>query len=270
MCLPLRRPWPPLPGAAASPCPPPGAAKRGRVSPQLQRLTRAMETASDLMDMPSELLAGVLSKIAQPQTVVNLLQTCKAVHGACLALQAHQSARLDAPMVAQVVSISKELTEHERASDARPGLREAVAFNPRVVQLLSNSTELKEYEWAIDARPGLSMAVARGWVELLSLLCKHKNGWGDAQCERAAANRQLGVLEWVRGQDPPLPWGNTCGGAAGEGDLGVLQWARRQGAPWGGACAAAARGGHAGVLRWAREEGAPGGRPAPPRRVQDT
>jgi hypothetical protein len=112
------------PAARSGPARRPGGEARLSRLTQLQRLTRTMETVSELLGLPSELLGlpsellgAVLSKIAQPQTVGSLLKTCKDVHTAGLALHQHYDYgdRPDAPMVVQVLSISEVLTEARRA-----------------------------------------------------------------------------------------------------------------------------------------------------------
>ena len=79
--------------------------------------------------------------------------------------------------------------------------------------------------------------------------------WGESTCAGAAAQGQLEVLQWLRSQDPPFPWGKcTCAAAAAaQGQLEVLQWPRSQDppCPWDrSTCFVAASYGQLKVLQW--------------------
>jgi len=81
----------------------------------------------------------------------------------------------------------------------------------------------------------------------------------DSHCSIAAEYGHLSVLQGLRAQIVPCPWGTyTCVCAARGGHLAVLQWARAQGCPWDEwPCASAAYGGHLVVLQWALAQGCP-------------
>jgi len=99
--------------------------------------TEMMRPAFVLLDQPVELVACVLSKLERPEYVNRLLVTCQSIRRACLALQGGEGAGADAPMVVQVVSISREV--------ARP-------------------------HGPFRRPPNLCLAVKNGWVALLPLL----------------------------------------------------------------------------------------------------
>jgi len=138
--------------------------------------TEATHPAFVLLDLPAELVPCVLSKLERPEDVNRLLATCHAIRRACLALQGGEGAGADAPMVVQVVSISREV--------ARPH----EPWNPPA---------------------GLCVAVKNGWVALLPLLWNPnlRAGFAPEQLgAMAAGHGQLGVLQWARAEDPPLAW----------------------------------------------------------------
>jgi len=99
--------------------------------------TEVTRPAFVLLDLPVELVACVLSKLERPEDVNRLLVTCQSIRRACLALQGGEWAGADAPMVVQVVSISREVAR-PHAPFRRP--------------------------------PDLCLAVKNGWVALLPLL----------------------------------------------------------------------------------------------------
>jgi hypothetical protein len=77
-------------------------------------------------------------------------------------------------------------------------------------------------------------------------------------CEVVAGGGHLEVLQWMRGQTPPCPWGaGSCAAAALGGHLEVLQWMRGLTSPcwWGERTSAeAARGGHIELLQWMQDQ----------------
>ena len=85
--------------------------------------------------------------------------------------------------------------------------------------------------------------------------------WGEETCEWAARNGHLDVLQWARSQDPPCPWDTeTCAYAADGGHLNVLKFLRSQNppCPWNeDTCTYAASGGHLEVLKWLRAQNPP-------------
>jgi hypothetical protein len=80
-------------------------------------------------------------------------------------------------------------------------------------------------------------------------------------CTRAADAGKLEVLQWLRGQNPPCPWGapyTLTRRAAKHGHLAILQWALENGCPWNErTCEAAAMGGQLHVLQWLRSQSPP-------------
>jgi len=113
-------------------------------------------------------------------------------------------------------------------------------------------------------------------------------------CDYAAKTNNIGLLQWARVQDPPLPWNesacdaaiehdnldilkwlmdpNTGGGAcparyccekiAKFGSIRLMEWARspEQGpVPWGAACSYAAECGRIHMLEWLRDPSTGGG-----------
>ena len=85
--------------------------------------------------------------------------------------------------------------------------------------------------------------------------------WGAMGCTWAAEGGHLDVLKWARSQDPPCPWSeDTCASAALRGNLEVLKWLRAQDppCPWNEqTCYWAAHRGHLDVLEWARSQDPP-------------
>jgi len=78
--------------------------------------------------------------------------------------------------------------------------------------------------------------------------------------EKAAVGGHQEVLQWLRAQDPPCPWGKgTCYSAAKGGHVHVLEWLRAQDppCPWEGTCTGAAVAGHVHVLEWLRAQDPP-------------
>jgi hypothetical protein len=83
-----------------------------------------------------------------------------------------------------------------------------------------------------------------------------------SHCAIAAEHGHLEMLQWMRAQDPPIPWSElTCEGAARGGHLHILQWLRAQTppCPWDArACSYSARRGHLEVvLQWLRAQNPP-------------
>ena len=82
-------------------------------------------------------------------------------------------------------------------------------------------------------------AAAGGQLEALQLLLP-LCGLSSGVCAAAAASGHLTVLQWLRAQDPPCPWGgHVCESAARSGQVAALQWLRAQDppCPWSvGAC----------------------------------
>lgn len=78
-------------------------------------------------------------------------------------------------------------------------------------------------------------------------------------CQRAARYGHLNVIQWLRTQDPPCPWGGgTCAYAAKGGHLNVLQWARAHGCPWDHRTRdMAIKKQHNHVLQWLDDHGCP-------------
>jgi hypothetical protein len=107
------------------------------------------------------------------------------------------------------------------------------------------------------------MAVKGGHLAVLQWLRAQEPPcpWGQFTCASAAGCGDLAVLQWLRAQEPPCPWDeDTCGQAAEFGGLGVLQWLRAQQppCPWNEeTCAAAARNGDLAMLQWARAQDPP-------------
>jgi hypothetical protein len=88
--------------------------------------------------------------------------------------------------------------------------------------------------------------------------------WGVSTCNAAADAEDLEVLMWLREQDPPCPWDErTCqaaAGAIGGGSLKMLKWMREQHppCPWNNATLRiAAEEENLDVLKWARKHGCP-------------
>ena len=85
--------------------------------------------------------------------------------------------------------------------------------------------------------------------------------WGEVTCATAAEEGHLDVLKWLRSQDPPCPWDEwTCTHAAEEGQLEILKWLRSQDppCPWNAhTCGVAAFEGQLDVLKWSRSQDPP-------------
>lgn len=83
----------------------------------------------------------------------------------------------------------------------------------------------------------------------------------DYTCEQATKNGHLGILKWLRAQDPPRPWDKkSCYRAAYNGHLDVLKWARNQdpSSSWDEKWMKdAAWGGQLEVLQWLRAQNPP-------------
>ena len=99
------------------------------------------------------------------------------------------------------------------------------------------------------------------WEAIEPLLPKQPpkpNGGRPRIPARAALGGHLAVLQWLRAQDPPCPWGKyTCANAAKRGHLEVLKWLRAQDppCPWDRfTCAGAAASGYLEVLQWLRAQ----------------
>jgi hypothetical protein len=105
------------------------------------------------------------------------------------------------------------------------------------------------------------IAAAHGQTDSLAWMRGAGLEWHAQICIAAAGGGQLGILKWLRSQDPPCPWDeHTCGGAALNGHLAVLQWARQQDppCPWDDwTCSSAAENGHLAVLQWLRQQDPP-------------
>ena len=100
-----------------------------------------------------------------------------------------------------------------------------------------------------------------GSVEVLEYLLERGYEFDQNACGGAARGGCLKALKFLRGLDPPCPWGEwTCKGAARRGHLEVLKWLRAQNppCPWSAfTCEGAAQGGHLDVLKWARSQNPP-------------
>ena len=61
---------------------------------------------------------------------------------------------------------------------------------------------------------------------------------------------------WLRSQDPPYHWDDSCEGAASNGHLATLKWLRSEGCPWNKAeCVRAAEEeGHTHIVQWIDEQ----------------
>ena len=85
--------------------------------------------------------------------------------------------------------------------------------------------------------------------------------WDEQTCARAASKGNLGLLQWLRAQDPPAPWGVTCTAAAARADnLSLLRWLQAQDppCPWDISCTnAAATAGSVSILQWLRAQEPP-------------
>ncbi|WZN58710.1 hypothetical protein HKI87_01g02340 [Chloropicon roscoffensis] len=100
-----------------------------------------------------------------------------------------------------------------------------------------------------------------GSIEVFVYLKFMGYGLNKSVCFGAAEGGNVEALKFLRGLDPPCPWGfEICTTAASNGHLEVLKWARAQDPPcpwteW--ACNAAAREGHLEVLKWLRAQNPP-------------
>jgi len=78
------------------------------------------------------------------------------------------------------------------------------------------------------------MAVMYGHLEVLQLLRAQvpPAPWGVEVCQTAASKGRLDLLQWLRSQTPPCPWDDTtCLAAAEQGHLEMLRWLRVQAPP---------------------------------------
>jgi len=78
------------------------------------------------------------------------------------------------------------------------------------------------------------MAVMHGHLEVLQLLRAQvpPAPWGVEVCQTAASRGRLDLLQWLRSQTPPCPWDvTTCLAAVEQGQLGRLRWLRVQAPP---------------------------------------
>ena len=96
-------------------------------------------------------------------------------------------------------------------------------------------------------------------LRILQYVRKHGCPWNKTTAACAGHAGNLGILQWMRNQNPPCPWSSrTMRWAAYSGHLHLMQWARENGCRWSVAvCAAAAAGGNIGVLRWLHANGCP-------------
>jgi hypothetical protein len=122
--------------------------------------------------------------------------------------------------------------------------------------------------WVVDIHPQritklIKLAAHNGALDVIIHLREREPNLSsdiDLLCSTASLNGHLHVLQWLRSQDPPCPWGSdTCARAARNAHLHVLQWLRSQDppCPWGDTCDYAARNGHLHVLQWLRSQDPP-------------
>ncbi len=84
--------------------------------------------------------------------------------------------------------------------------------------------------------------------------------WDAHVCEAAAACSNISMLGWMRRQQPPCPWDENVTRTASSRDLSTLQWLRAQEppCPWDAECCAAAAGaGRLDILMWLRSQDPP-------------
>ncbi|WZN65570.1 hypothetical protein HKI87_12g71300 [Chloropicon roscoffensis] len=121
--------------------------------------------------------------------------------------------------------------------------------------------------WLIEEK-GCKLNKNTGWyaglsgsVEVLGYLKLRAYEFTSYACQGAARGGCLEALKFLRGLDPPCPWGEvTCAAAAEEGHLDVLKWARSQDppCPWDEeTCWGAAYRGHLEVLKFLRAQDPP-------------
>ena len=87
-----------------------------------------------------------------------------------------------------------------------------------------------------------------------------KDVWGEPIVEKAARMGDQAMLEWLRAQDPPVPWSDwTCTAAAARGDISMLKWLRGQEppCPWDSHVTAAAACKDLETLQWLRAQQPP-------------
>jgi len=88
-------------------------------------------------------------------------------------------------------------------------------------------------------------------LEFLPLIHAEAVPWSGMECDTAAKNGRLEVLQWLRMHG--CPWSdNTCRNAAEYGRLDILQWLRQNGCPWeiNSMVYFAIQDGHWPVLQW--------------------
>ena len=206
---------------------PPPAVLRCELATELSR------NGGDLMGMPDDTLAMVLTAIDQPHAVACMLATCQRVRAALRAPDAVPEAVAPspgpgAPMIVQVQAVSAALRLRDVGDEPfhRPGLELASACGwVQLFPLLVRPAE-RRFIYTFAARGG-HLALLR-WARALAT----PSEW-QRTCEWAARGGHLELLQWARAQNPPAPWDeSTCTEAANDGHLALLQWARAQEVPW--------------------------------------
>lgn len=100
----------------------------------------------------------------------------------------------------------------------------------------------------------LDSRAAAGDLQGVMFLRQHGARWSCRTTAAAAGAGQLGILLYLRAQNPPCEWDiTTCNAAAAAGHLDILQWCRSQHppTPWDeSTCTAAASAGKLAVLQW--------------------
>lgn len=84
--------------------------------------------------------------------------------------------------------------------------------------------------------------------------------WDARVCTAAAARGNIKMLRWLRCQDPPAPWDEATTAAAARSNLKTLQWLRAQDSPCPcdqKCCSAAASSGKLDILIWLRAQEPP-------------
>jgi hypothetical protein len=212
-------------GQSRRPLAPPAGGARTHI------VVRVGARATELLDLPAELLALTAARLPADDEFAAALTCCKLRHAIMAGKQRTPRGRLS--------------TSIGSAFESLPRLTWAVSCG------LPLSSDL------------LRRAARRGHLDQLSWLRAQGCAWGpcvsedDNSCAEAALGGHLTVLQWARADG--CPWSEwTCTAAAVNGDLAILQWARAHGCPWNpNACRGAAENGHLAVLQWLRANGCP-------------
>ncbi|KAK9824761.1 hypothetical protein WJX74_005756 [Apatococcus lobatus] len=107
----------------------------------------------------------------------------------------------------------------------------------------------------------LSIAASQGRLDMVQLLRAGGCPWNTDCMTSATSAGDLGMMQWMREQDPPCPWSPACMKAAAQnGHLHLMQWMRAQDppCPWDETCIRSAmRFGSLCIIQWLCQQSCP-------------